>query len=84
MTQWHERRWGGLAIRIGGLSLVAFAWALGQHFTLMMRSHSVDQTSFLEFLLGMLIFLCASGGMGMIFLGEHLFDRIEISERWRS
>ncbi len=84
MKQWYETRWAGWVIRIIGLGTILLAWIIGQMLTQMVRSHALNQTSLMEILLGMLVFLWTSGGMGLTLLGEHLFDQVEISERWRS
>lgn len=84
MKQWYETRLGGWAIRIIGIGIILLAWELGDMLTQMLRGHALDQTSLLEILLGMLIFLFTSAGIGLALLGEHLFDPVAISERWHS
>ena len=38
----------------------------------------------LPFLLAALGFLCASAGAGLLCLGHHVFDQVEINQRWRT
>jgi hypothetical protein len=74
---------GDLIIRLGGLgaialSAVAFAW-------LYRLVHAVPgrEATLGQYLLAAVGFLSASIGSGLLALGRHVHDRIELSERWR-
>ena len=46
-----------------------------------LRQHNNDP-SFTQFAAAALGFLCLSAGAVLVTLGEHIFDHVEISERW--
>jgi dihydrofolate reductase len=48
----------------------------------LVRSHSPDEGTPLELVVGMTMFASVSLGTSALVLGRHLFDQVEISERW--
>ena len=79
---WYEHRASGPLLRIGGAVLLLLAYACGRA----LRAHAIAggaEDDALAYLLALLTFLCATSGAALLFVGRHLFDRIEIAERWR-
>ena len=69
----------GVSIRAAGLATLGLSWICGHE---LWRLHSMDGTSALTFFLALVTFLAASAGSAMLIVGEHLFDEVEISQRW--
>lgn len=85
MTEWHRRRRGDLGLRALGLATCALSYGSFQH---LMAMHVADPAHWSPGLLAYVLtatgFLAASAGSAMVTLGTHLFDKIEVSERWRA
>jgi hypothetical protein len=69
----------GLSIRGFGLAVLGLSWACGHALWLL---HGESSPGVAAFLLAMTAFLSASTGSAMLVLGPHLFDKVEVSERW--
>lgn len=82
MTVWHEKRGADLMLRLGGAALLGCAWLLGRWLWSLVRARPPHDMTAPEFLVGMVMFCCASLGAAMVTLGRHLFDQVRISERW--
>ena len=72
-------RWG---LRQLGVLLLLGAYTAGKHVLAMGGRHHGDQPP-LVYLLALITFLCGSAGSALLVHGHHLFDKIEVSERWR-
>jgi hypothetical protein len=70
----------GISIRAGGLASLGLSWLCGRELWLL---HSTNVLSFLMFLLALMTFLAASAGSAMLIVGPHLFDEVEVADRWR-
>lgn len=85
MTNWHEKPGAGWLIRLAGLVLIGIStlasMTLYQHVQ-MMQPHETSPVEFLLALLALLAFLACSAGSAMAVLGRHLFDRVQVSNRW--
>jgi hypothetical protein len=68
----------GLSIRASGLAMLGLAWACG-HALWLLRG---DAPGVGAFLLALASFLTASFGSALLIVGPHLFDKVEVSERW--
>ncbi|HWV59388.1 MAG TPA: hypothetical protein VN034_01950 [Sphingopyxis sp.] len=83
MTKWHESTAANIGLRATGLTLLAAAWWLA------VRLHHMSQTILPRdattpiILLSAILFLCASAGSALLFVGPALWETVEISERWR-
>jgi hypothetical protein len=84
MTAWHERRSADLSLRAGGLMLLGAAWLLGSWLVVLVRSHAPHESTPREMAVGLLMFFSGAAGAAALALGKHLFDKVEISERWAS
>lgn len=62
-----------------GVSYLAIRSLMALHL-----SESQMSQSALPFFLAGIGFLCASAGAAVLVLGHHIFDQVEISERWRT
>jgi len=81
MTARHHQRHVDLGIRATGALLCCIAYvAIANLAAMPIRSQSVGA---LAYSLATVGFLGASAGSAMIALGHHLFDEIEVSQRWR-
>jgi hypothetical protein len=86
MFRSHERNeWTrDAALRLAGVALLTVVWLVGRLWMHHLHGHPANDTSLFELLLGILLFAGASGGMILVSLGHHIFDQVELSERWRS
>lgn len=81
MAAWHRSWRADLGLRASGLLLCGIAYTAISRLCAM---HIPPQTAgALAYALAAIGFLCASAGSAMVMLGHHLFDEIEVSERWR-
>jgi hypothetical protein len=81
MTAPHRQRHVDLGLRTGGALLCCIAYVAIAHLAAMhIRPRAAGA---LAYGLAMAGFLAASAGSAMIVLGHHLFDKIEVSQRWR-
>ena len=80
MQTWHRSWKADLGIRAAGLLSSALAQAA---IARLMTAHLHGAAGPRACCLAAIGFLCASAGAAMVLLGRHLFDRIEVSSRWR-
>lgn len=82
MPSWQTLR-ADIILRLGGITLLASAWACARA---LLHSHfavSVGEPTPVHYLLATGAFLCGSAGAMLTGYGRHIFDRIEVSPRWR-
>jgi hypothetical protein len=72
-------RWG---LRQLGVVLLFAAYAAAKHLLAIGHNHHGAEPSSV-YLLALLAFVCGSVGSALLVLGHHLFDKIEVPERWR-
>ena len=72
-------RWG---LRQLGVVLLLGAYAAGRHVMAIASGHPPYQPPSV-YLFALIAFVCASAGGALLIHGHHLFDTVEISERWR-
>ncbi|CAN5338952.1 hypothetical protein BH10PSE13_BH10PSE13_19200 [soil metagenome] len=82
MTIWHERRGADLILRLSGMFLLGCAWLLGTWMASLVRSRAPHDATPLEMVVTMLMFVAGSLGTATLALGKHLFDKVQVSERW--
>ena len=84
MTEWHRTRRGDLGLRALGSGACALSYLSIRH---LMALHDADPAHWspdvLAYALTAIGFLGASGGSATTIMGKHIFDQVEISERWR-
>ncbi|MEI9927765.1 MAG: hypothetical protein WDN44_08755 [Sphingomonas sp.] len=74
-----RRRGTGIAIRAGGLALLALAWLSGRALWVW-HAHPASPATLL---FALATFVAATTGAAMLVLGPHLLDTVELSENWR-
>lgn len=82
MTKCYEKPGAGWLIRLGGLMLIGistFASMALYHHLHMVPLH---EASPVECFLALVVFFGGSAGSTMAVLGQHLFDRVQVSSRW--
>ena len=72
-----------LLIRATGILGVVAATAMFAWLYRLIHAAPATDPSFGEYLLAALAFLASSVGSAILVLGRHVYDRIELSERWR-
>ena len=82
MASWHERRDVDLALRAGGLLLIAMAHGLAWLLTHDVHSHAGRAATPFDLLLAAALFVAASAGTALLVVVRHLFDEIRVAARW--
>lgn len=81
MTAWYRSRRADLGLRASGLLLCGIAYTAVSRLSAM---HISPQTAgVFAYAFAAIGFLTASAGSALVLVGRHLFDEIEVSERWR-
>ena len=83
MKHWHERPLAGLGLRAGGMVLLALGAASGGRPPHRAGGVPPRDATTSTILLAALLFLCGSAGCALLFVGPGLWERVEVSERWR-
>lgn len=81
MVAWHRSRQADLGLR--ALGLMSWTMAYFAVRTLVAMRISPQSAGALAYGLATIGFLGASAGSALAFMGNHLFDEIEVSSRWR-
>ena len=84
MRDWHHNWQIDIGLRLGGATLCGLAWLLIRTLLglYLPQNPAVLGAGALALAAGG--FLCASLGLALLTLGHHLFDTIEVGERWRA
>ncbi len=72
-----------ICIRILGAAAIALSVAIIRWLNADVQHHPIPEASLWQLTLIAVAFLSASLGCGFVALGRHIYDRIEVSERWR-
>ncbi|HZG33274.1 MAG TPA: hypothetical protein VEZ59_08370 [Sphingopyxis sp.] len=83
MTKWHQTRPVDLGLRVVGAALLAAGWAIAVRLHQLAPAASPRDAGSLLLFLSATAFLCASAGSALLFVGGGLWERVEVSERWR-
>lgn len=83
MKKWHETLTANIGLRAGGIVLLGIGWLLAVRLHHMARTIGPRDTDSLIILLSAVLFLCASAGSALLFVGPGLWETVEVSERWR-
>lgn len=83
MRDWHQNWRTDIGLRLSGVALWGLSWLATRKLILLLPEPSASPGTG-AFALAAAAFLCASLGGILLTLGDHIFDRIEIDERWRA
>lgn len=83
MTNWHESLAANIGLRAGGVALLGIGWSSAARLHQIALAAPVRDNSPVMMLLAAMLFLCGSAGSALIFVGPGLWERVEVSERWR-
>ena len=75
-------RWN-IGLRLFGAALIGVALSAVWWLYARVHAESSGPATLLNFLLGLVTFVGASCGSALLLLGTHIFDEVEVSERWR-
>jgi len=82
MGDWHHDWKTDIGLRLCGLTSCGVSYlAICGLMALRLPDDQLPLTA-LPFLLAAIGFLCASAGVGLLVIGHHIFDKVEISQRW--
>ncbi|SEH12226.1 hypothetical protein SAMN05428974_0420 [Sphingopyxis sp. YR583] len=83
MKRWHESLAANIGLRTGGSALIVLGSSVAVRLhQLALATSGRDSSSFMM-LLAAIVFLCASAGSALLFVGPGLWEIVEVSERWR-
>lgn len=83
MKQWHESLAANIGLRAGGVALLGIGWSVAARLhQIALATPARDNSSFMM-LLAAIVFICGSAGSALLFVGPGLWERVEVSERWR-
>lgn len=83
MRGWHHDWRTDIGMRAGGVALCGAAWLAVRTLAHLRFPSLPASPGPLAFALAFAGFVTASAGTAMLALGHHLFDQVEVSERWR-
>lgn len=83
MWQHHQDRRTDIGLRLIGAALWGLAWLAARQLAALHLTQSHADPDMWAAALAAASFLCASLGAVLVSQGCHIFDRVEISERWR-
>lgn len=84
MDDWHHDWKTDIGLRLCGTMSCGISY-LAIHSLMALRlANGQLPEGVLPFFLAAVGFLCASAGAVLLSLGHHIFDQVEISERWRA
>ena len=83
MRNWHQDRRTDIGLRLAGAALWGLAWLAARQLAALHLTQTHTDPDMWAALLAAAAFLCASLGAALIIQGCHIFDRVEIGERWR-
>jgi hypothetical protein len=84
MPNWAAGRRGDILVRLSGLVLILLSVTSIRMLAHLHPMESRFDPGVIEFALAAAGFLSGSTGLGLAAIGHHVFDEVEISERWRS
>lgn len=84
MPSWTAGRRGDLFLRLVGVMLLLISAVSLRTLARIHPAPTRLDSGLIDFALAAIGFLGASTGAGLAVLGNHLFDEVEVSERWRS
>lgn len=79
---WYEKTGASALLRIAGVGILGIAYLAGAFLRGRAAAGSLTGDPF-SYLFAAGTFLCGSVGSALTVLGAHIFDRVEVSQRWR-
>ncbi len=73
-------RWG--LRQLGALCLIG-AYSATRHLVALAANHAGDPPPPRAYLLGLIAFVCGSAGCALLVHGHHLFDPVDVADRWK-
>lgn len=83
MHNWHHERRADIGLRLAGAVLGGLSWLAVQRLAVLHLPASRADPGVGALLLAAAAFLCASLGAALTTQGRHIFDPVQVSERWR-
>ena len=83
MKPWHETSAANFGLRATGMVCLGLGSLLAARLHQLALTGSLREAPTIPILLAALLFLCGSAGSALLFVGPGLWDRVEVSERWR-
>lgn len=83
MTVWTDKRTRDVSIRAAGAFCCISAYLAAGELANLRPSTPGTQPAAIAYLLAAIAFLGASLGTALAVLGHHVFDEIEVSDRWK-
>jgi cytochrome c oxidase assembly factor CtaG len=80
---WHQKTGAAILLRVAGVAILALAWLAAAALHSRAMAAGAPTRDAVAWLLACSAFLCGSAGAGLAVLGPHIFDRIQVSRRWR-
>lgn len=82
MPNWAIGKRGDIILRLCGAALALLSFLAIRHLCHLAAAHPGAKPGVLELSLAAVGFLGGSGGAGLLALGNHIFDPVQISQRW--
>ena len=79
--QWYRNPSTRWLLRAIGLVTLLISWRACAWLYTLVHGHPNNHSA-LVYLLALVAFCCASAGSALLVVGHHLFDEVQISERW--
>lgn len=79
--EWYRNPSTRWLLRVVGLLALLTSWRACAWLRALLHRNPSDH-SVIVYLLALAAFCCASAGAALLFVGHHLFDKVQISERW--
>ena len=83
MRNWHQDKRTDIGLRLMGIALWGLAGLAVRQLMALHVTHTHAAPDMRTLALAAAAFLCASLGAILLTQGRHIFDRIEVGERWR-
>ena len=82
MQHWHHDRRVDIGLRAGGILLCGLSCLSVRGLIALHLPQAHDEPGVEAFAFAAAAFLCGSLGAVLLTLGRHIFDKVEISQRW--
>ncbi len=83
MKKWYATTAGNWGLRAGGFLLILIGSLIAMRLHHLGPTASARDAHMVQILLAAGLFLCGSAGSALLFVGPGLWEKVEVSERWR-